>query len=188
MPTVADEYRRQFEAIVMDSRYLENLDWGTSRPGHPEGSVRAHIAELEENLELLAPRLSEIDVWKLRLLIHTHDSFKAESQLGVPISHPRSHASLARDFLAEFSADQDLLAMVQYHDELFALYRQFEAKGSYNEERMAALLSNITDWNLFLAFQIIDGSTEGKSRDNLNWFFDELTERVESTFTKADIL
>jgi hypothetical protein len=168
MPITADDYKKQFEAIVMDSRYQENLDWGVSRPGQPEGSVRAHIAELECNLELLTPRLSETDVWRLKLLIHTHDLFKRVSAPRVPISHPRSHASLAREFLAEFSDDHDLLAMVQYHDEPFALYRQLVSRGNYDSERMSNLLSNIENWNLFLAFQIIDGCTEGKGLESLN--------------------
>jgi hypothetical protein len=187
MPITADDYKKRLEAIVLDSRYRENLDWGVSRPGHPEGSVRAHIAELEKNLELLTPWLSETDVWRLKLLIHTHDLFKRVSQPDVPISHPRSHASLAREFLAEFSDDQDLLMMVQYHDEPYALYRKFHSKGTYNQGRMLALLANIADWNLFLAFQIIDGCTEGKGRESLNWFFDEVLGRVESRITKADI-
>jgi hypothetical protein len=184
----ADDYRKQFEAITTDSRYLRNLDWGEPRPGHPEGTVRAHIAELEKNLQTMSPRLEEMDLWRLRLLIHTHDTFKGEAEHGVPISNPRSHASLAREFLAEFTNDQNLLTMVQYHDEPFALYRQFASKGAYNQKRMSALFTNIADWDLFLAFQIIDGCTEGKGREALYWFLDEIVGRVESKITKDDIL
>lgn len=72
------DYRAVFDAIVADPRYRNNLDWGEARAGHPEGTVRAHIAELERNLEVRRPRLSEIDYWKLKLLIHTHDSFKVD--------------------------------------------------------------------------------------------------------------
>jgi hypothetical protein len=71
-----------------------------------------------------------------------------------------SHASLAKSFLAEYCPDNDLLAMVQYHDEPLAMYRQFQAKGSYNRERFNGLIAAIKDWNLFLAFNIIDGCTE----------------------------
>jgi hypothetical protein len=77
---------------------------------------------------------------KLKLLIHAHDSFKGESQVGVSITDPKSHASLARAFLATYCDDADLLAMVQYHDEPFALYRQFETKGKYNSGRFQAML------------------------------------------------
>src|SRR5918992_4065175 len=115
------DYRKVFEAVTADPRYLANLDWGESRPGHAEGTIRAHIAEIEPNLEALRGNLTDDAYWKLKLLIHTHDSFKAESQPGVPITDPKSHASLARAFLAAHCDDADLLAMVQFHDEPFAL-------------------------------------------------------------------
>jgi hypothetical protein len=184
----AMDYESAFQSVIADQRYQRYLDWGESRPGHPEGTVRAHIAEIEPNLDTLAPKLNDADRWKLRLLIHTHDSFKADSKPGVPISDPASHASLARSFLAEFCTDEDLLAMVQYHDEPFALWSQVESKGQCNQQRMDALLRNIQDWNLFLAFNIIDGCTAGKSREPLQWLFAELTGKVESNFTDADII
>lgn len=182
------DYKAVFETIVNDPRYQKNLDWGESRPGHPEGTVRAHVEEIERNLEVLRDRLSETDYWKLKLLVHTHDTFKAEAQPGVAISDPMSHASLAREFLAEFCPDPDLLAMVQFHDEPFALWRQFEGKGKCNQDRFAALLKSIKDWNLFLAFNIIDGCTEDKSREPLVWLFKEVSGTIESSFTGSDIL
>ena len=93
------DHRKAFDAVTTDPQYLANLDWGEARPGHPEGTVRAHIAEIEPNLERLRSKLTEDDYWKLKLLIHTHDSFKAESKAGVAITDPKSHASLARAFL-----------------------------------------------------------------------------------------
>jgi len=182
------DYLGAFGALTTDPGYLANLDWGEARPGHPEGSVRAHIAEIEPNLDALRSKLTDEDFWKLKLLIHTHDSFKGESQPGVPITDPKSHASLARTFLATHCEDADLQAMVQYHDEPFALYRQFESKGKYNQDRFNSLLKAIHDWNLFLAFNIIDGCTVGKSREPLQWFFREVAGKVESKFTEADII
>ena len=117
------DYRKAFGAVTADPRYLAKLDWGEARPGHPEGTVRAHIAEIEPNLEQLRAKLSDEDYWKLKLLVHTHDSFKAESKPGVAITDPKSHASLARAFFESHCDDADLLAMVQYHDEPFALFR-----------------------------------------------------------------
>jgi len=125
------DYRKAFDAITADPRYLKNLDWGEARPGHPEGTVRAHIAEIEPNLEALRAKVTDEEYWKLKLLIHTHDSFKGESKQGVAITDPASHASIARTFLATHCEDDDLQAMTQYHDEPFALYRQVESKGKY---------------------------------------------------------
>ena len=162
-----NQYQTIFEAITRDPRYQRNLDWGDPRPGHPEGTVRAHIAEVDRNVEALRPKLSETDYWRLRVLVHTHDTFKREAKPGVPITDPQSHASLARAFLATCCDDPDLLAMVQFHDEPFALWRQFESKGKFNEQRLTTLLNAIRDWNLFLAFNLADGCTEGKSREPL---------------------
>ena len=182
------EYKKTFERITSDARYQRNLDWGKARPGHPEGTVRAHIAELDQNLELLRVRLSETDYWRLRVLIHTHDTFKGEAHRGVAISSPCSHASLARTFLVEFCGDADLHAMVQFHDEPFALWRQFRAKRKFDEARLAALVARIRDWNLFLAFTIVDGCTKGKSPEPLRWFFQQIAGKVQTTFAESDIL
>ena len=182
------EYEAIFEKIQADQRYQANLDWGEVRDGHPEGTVRVHIAEIEPNLECLKAKLSESDYWKLKVLIHTHDSFKKEAKVGVAITDPNSHASLARAFLASYCDDADLLAMVQFHDEPFALWRQFQAKGKCNQQRFDTLLQNIKDWNLFLAFNIIDGFTEGKERDPLRWLFEQVAGKVQSKITVEDIV
>ena len=78
--------------------------------------------------------------------------------------------------------------MVQYHDEPFALYRQFQSKGRCNQVRFNALLESIRDWSLFLAFNLIDGCTAGKSRAPLLWWFQEVAGKVDSKFSEADIL
>lgn len=182
------DYQAALQAVISDERYHRNLDWGEPRPGHPEGSVRAHIAELERNLDKLAHKLSVTECWKLKLLIHVHDTFKAEAVPAVAITDPASHASLARCFLAEFCSDDDLLAMVQYHDEPFALWRQAKSKGMCSQSRLDALVSNIADWDLFLALNLIDGCTEGKGREPLHWLFATLGDRVESRFTSSDII
>ncbi len=168
-------YQELLNRIRNDSRYLANLDWGKPRNGHPEGTVRAHIAELETNLARLALEKDD-DYWKLMLLIHVHDSFKKDSAKGVPIDHPRSHASLARQFFSDYSGDGDLLSMIQLHDEPYALYRQQAQKGHFNQGRLAALRGAIKDWRLFLRFLLIDGCTDGKSREPLLWSFQNLAE------------
>lgn len=181
-------YASALYAVMSDPRYLSNLDWGEPRRGHPEGTVRAHIVELERNLKRLRRRLTAEECDKLRLLIHVHDTFKPEAKSGVPIVDPRSHGSLARAFLAEFCDDADLLAMVQFHDEPFALWQQVVSKGAYNPDRLNALLDGIEDWNLFLAFLIIDGCTAGKDRAGLRWFFGEVAGRVTTGISAGEIL
>jgi hypothetical protein len=170
---------RQFadalDAIRCDPRYQGNVAWGRPRKGHPEGTIAAHIAELERNLDRLRPKLSDDDAAKLRLLIHAHDTFKPDAVAGVAIRDPRSHASLARAFLAEFCPDDaELLEMVQWHDEPYALFLKARGRGSPDEGRWAALKRAVRDWDLFVAFLLIDGSTKGKSREPLTWLMVQL--------------
>ncbi len=181
------DYEAVLQAVMVDPGYQKRLDWGEPRDGHPEGTIRAHIGDLERNLDALRSRLSDVDRLKLQILIHTHDTFKADAKEGVAIIDDCSHASLARQFLSEVCDDGDLLSMVQYHDEPRALWRQVQTRGLYDRDRFTALLSNIRDWNLFLAFCIVDGCTRGKDREPLSWFFAELDGKVESDITAADI-
>ncbi len=164
------------QQIIAHPRYLANIEYGEPRPGHPEGKVKYHIAALEANLEALARRrsLTPDTYWKLKFLIHVHDTFKAEAEHDLPILNPRSHASLARAFAAEYTDDADLLAMIQFHDENYALWQQYARTGAYSQERFRALLPAIRDWDLFLMFTIIDGSTPGKDREKLGWFINEV--------------
>jgi len=175
-------------ALQADERYQRNLDWGEPRAGHAEGSVRNHIAELEHNLLRLRHRLSDDEAVRLRLVIHTHDTFKPDAKQGVAIADPRSHASLARSFLAEFCDDAELLAIVQWHDEPYALWRRWRQRGQIDGPRLQRLLETIADWDLFLAFQIIDGCTDSKVREPLEWFFGVIADRVQSRFTVDDLL
>ena len=181
-------YQEIFQRIQEDQRYLTQIEWGEPRPGHPEGTVKAHLDELEQNRLRFGQRFSATDHCKLQILIHTHDTFKAVAREGVAITHPDSHASLARTFLAEFCDDLDLLNMVQLHDEPYALWRQATRLKGINQARWKTLLGSIVDWDLFLAFLIIDGCTAGKGRDKLHWFFSEVAGRVTSQITAADIL
>jgi hypothetical protein len=170
------------DAVTSDSRYQRNIEWGLPRPGHPEGSIRAHIFDLEQNLERFRDRLSENDYWRLKVLIHVHDTFKPDAA-----ASSTGHGQLARAFLAEFSDDAELLAAVELHDEPYVLHRQLKSSGSVDEERFETLLRRITDWDLFLIFNIIDGSTEGKGPESLRWLINSVDSRVRTSVTVADI-
>lgn len=178
--------------IISDPRYLKNIEYGEPRSGHPEGKVKYHIADLEENLEKLASRapggITEGQYWKLKFLIHVHDTFKAEAMPDAPILAPNSHASLAMKFASEFIADQDLLNMVQLHDVNYALWLQFARTGTYDVQRLESLLETIRDWDLFLMFLIIDGSTKGKERSKLIWFIQEVVKYKETKVDESWVL
>lgn len=163
------------EKVLADPRYQGNIEYGEPRSGHPEGKIKYHILDLEQNLEKLALHgISEEQYWKLKFLIHVHDTFKADAIPDEPILSPNSHASLARKFASEFTGDQDLLHMLQFHDVNFALWKQYAATGAYDLARFESLLETIQDWDLFLMFIIIDGSTAGKDPNKVRWFISEV--------------
>ena len=104
--------------------------------GHERGTARGRYAGTSANWNVTwrpFHRVCQLSGAKLRILIHTHDTFKADAKRGVAIWHPQSHASLARAFLGEFCDDEDLLAMVQLHDEPYALFLQTQRTGRVNE-------------------------------------------------------
>ena len=170
----AKDYKKLTEQVMADERYKSNIEFEYDRPqsGHPESKVKYHIAELEANLEQLKHHLkTEEDYWKLKFLIHVHDTFKVEEiKESVPADHPGSHESLARAFASEFTDDADLLNIIQYHDENYALWKQFKSNSQFNHKWFQHLLNTIHDWDLFLTFTIIDGHTEGKDIEKLGWF------------------
>lgn len=165
------------ETITADPLYQKNVEYGEPRPGHPEGAVKNHIADLEANLDALQ-RLgriqSEDDYWKLKFMIHVHDLFKADAERHTPTLHPRNHASLARGYASQFTDDADLLNMIQYHDENYKLWKEYQQNGSYDAERFQTLLGAIQNLDLFLLFIIIDGCTKGKDHRKLGWFIEEV--------------
>lgn len=170
--------------ILNDARYQKNILWGKPRGGHPEGSILAHINELEKNLDKLAAvdAFVKTHYMTFKVLIHVHDTFKPDAE-EVAIPHPKSHASLAAAFLKEMAVGVDelflaqLVQIVQYHDEPFALWNQTRRKGKYNKARFDALVKN-TRMDLFLPFMVIDGCTEGKSSAPLMWFFELMRNEV----------
>lgn len=195
-PQSPHEMYEALSAIVNDPRYQRNLNCGEPRPGHPEATVAGHICELERNLQLVESLLESMaggraltgkEKLSLQILVHTHDTFKAEARHGVPIQHPDSHASLARKFAADFMDDEHFLEMLQRHDEPHALHTRAQKRGEVDRERLAALLEAIKDWDAFLLFQIIDNTTLGKSSDSTAWFLDVVAGRVPTSLPHQEI-
>jgi hypothetical protein len=178
------EWQLILGTIKNGSIYTQGIMYGKPRTGHAEGCVKDHLADLDANLERLtrAGIVDAIQFQKLSILIHVHDTFKLWARQGSAIADPDSHASLARNFLRnlfdvnrpELPSEElrDLLEMVQYHDEGYALWKQFEAKGACNSQRLDKVLRSIKDLDLFLLFTLIDGYTPSKEHSRIRWFAD----------------
>lgn len=176
--------------VLEHPRYLDGVQYGYPRRGHDEGTIAAHIIQLMVNLDILraAGRVTPEEYDKLAILAHSHDTFKGETaakgKKNCAIEDPDSHASLARAFLAELGADQDLLAIAQYHDLGYALYRNKLSTGKVNENRLRDGINQIKDCDLFLKFCLIDTCTPSKGREGIAWWIDEVGARRETTVTR----
>jgi hypothetical protein len=162
-------------AIAAEPEIRDGLAWGRPRPGHPEGAVGAHVADL----------LRTIDAWgirgerrsELRLLALLHDSFKGQVQEWRSRTGENHHAARARRFAERFIDDERLLATLELHDRPYSLWRRMRRKGKLDERAFNAMLARIPDPRLFLTFIELDGSTDGKNDEPVRWFRDELTAR-----------
>lgn len=171
-----------FLNIVSHPKYARGITYGKPRRGHAEGTVANHLKDLDANLDRIRGTIDDNWFWKLKILIHVHDTFKKWATHDCPIDDHNSHASLARDFLSKFIEDDDLLKMVQWHDENYALWKQMKKTGHYNEARLKSRVLSIVELELFLTFTVIDGYTPSKmalgteeTPEKLRWFIEEVS-------------
>jgi len=175
--THISHYTWVFEEILKTDRYKKNIQYGQPRRGHVEGTVEAHIRDLEANLNIMCKNsqiTEEFEYMRLKILIHVHDSFKMESKRNAAILDPQSHASLAREFLSHYTQDEDLLNIVQYHDIGYAVFKKLKEKNKYDGDRLYKALTKIHDKNLLLKFVIIDACTPSKGREMIHWFVEKV--------------
>jgi hypothetical protein len=162
-------------AVSEDPELLAGLAWGEPREGHPEGSVGAHVSDL-----LAAIDSSDDDAESrslLRFLALVHDSFKYRVHEWLPKAGANHHAARARRFAERFTDDQRLLATLEHHDRPYALWRKMQRRGQLDEARFDEMMRAIPDADLFLRFIELDGGTEGKKPEPIDWFRDELRRR-----------
>jgi hypothetical protein len=161
--------------LIADPELREGLAWGKPRSGHPEGTVGAHVADL----------LEIVDRWgeagerraELRFLALVHDSMKYRVRDWLPKLGENHHAMRARRFAERYTADERLLATIEHHDRPYALWRKLRRTGRVDERRLVTMLESIPDRDLFVRFVELDGSSEGKRSEPLEWLKKELRRR-----------
>lgn len=153
----------------------EGWAWGEPRSGHPEGPVGEHVEDL----------LRTIDEWdetgsrreELRFLTLVHDSLKFQVLDRLPKSGENDHAVRARRLAERYTDDERLLAIVEEHDRPYRMWRRLRRTGRVDDEAFTGMLERVRDPALFLRFVELDGSTEGKDPEPVEWFRDELRRR-----------
>lgn len=158
--------------IIQDDDFVQGLFWGKPRFGHPEGRVLFHVREVLDNVDKLT--ISTEDRTKLRLITLVHDSFKhREDKTTQPRDWSKHHGVLARKFMEQLITDQQILNIIELHDEAYYswrlkhIYRDIEA----GNKRLSRLLETIDSARqLYYLFFKCDTRTGDKNQAPLRWF------------------
>jgi hypothetical protein len=161
--------------IAEDPIVLRGLAWGEPRSGHPEGPVGRHVADL----------LATIDAWgergerrsDLRFIALVHDALKYRVRDWLPHHGPNHHAARARRVAEGYVEDERLLATIELHDRPYGIWRKLRRTGRFDDDAFRTMLERLPDRDLFLRFVELDGSTEGKEPEPIDWFRGELERR-----------
>jgi hypothetical protein len=163
------------QRIVEDPVILRGLAWGEPRHGHPEGSVGRHVADLLERIDVWGEQDSRRS--ELRLIALLHDALKYKVVEWLPHTGLNHHAVRARKVAERYLVDERLLATIELHDKPYGLWRRMHRTGELDRRSFEAMLARIPDQALFLRFVELDGSTEGKKSEPIEWFRAELERR-----------
>ncbi len=157
-------------AVCADPEWLAGAAWGTPRPGHPEGSVAAHVAAVLANVERFASTPKERE--KLRFIAIVHDACKNQVDESRPREGPNHHAVLARRLAERFTDDRDLLEIIELHDEGYNAWVAYSHRREKRAlERILVLVDRLGPaLPLFWKFFQADNALPGKSQDPTAWF------------------
>jgi hypothetical protein len=165
-------------AIAAAPEWQAGVAWGTPRPGHAEGQVMYHIADVLANVERHATSAEERRT--LRLIALVHDAFKYEVDWSQPRTGANHHAMRARHFAARYIEDAAALDVIELHDVVINAWRQAHHSGdwAHAEARLDRLLTRLGDtWPLYLRFFRSDSQTASKIREPGEWFEASLARR-----------
>ena len=161
--------------LIADPDLRAGLAWGRPRRGHPEGSVGAHVADLLATIE----RWGETGARRaeLRILALVHDAMKYRVRDWLPKTGANHHAMRARRFAERYLDDERLLAAIEQHDRPYSLWRKLQRTGRPDKKGFESMLEQVPDLDLFVRFVELDGSTEGKNPEPIEWLHQELARR-----------
>jgi hypothetical protein len=162
-------------AVAESPELIAGLAWGEPRAGHPEGTVSAHVRDLLRAVDDAGVR--EETRLDLRFIALIHDSFKYRVHEWMPKSGRNHHAARARVFAERYTDDERLLAAIEHHDRPYALWRKMRRRGRLDERGFENMMREVPDPELFLRFIELDGGTEGKNPEPIEWFREELRRR-----------
>lgn len=154
--------------------FRHGLLWGEPRFGHPEGTVAMHVREVLDNINLI-PALTVKDRANLRLVALAHDAFKYAEDRSRPRDWSKHHGVLARRFMEKHTEEQDVLDLVEMHDD--AYYAWLYQGRNPSPRPLGDLLGKIGHClQLYYLFFKCDTQTGDKTQAPLRWFEETVTE------------
>jgi hypothetical protein len=156
--------------IIADQDFIDGAMWGKPRNGHPEGQVIYHIGHVLKNVDKYSTAENRE---KLRLIAIIHDSFKYKVDGTKSKSGENHHAMIARRFAEKFITDNELLEIIELHDEAYNSWCKGDRDGKWDKAEIRAnqLIERLgQSINLYLAFYQCDNETGDKESENFIWF------------------
>ena len=158
--------------ICADPEWQAGAEWGVPRPGHPEGQVKFHVADVLANVDRYARTPAERQ--KLRLVALVHDTFKHRVDPDRPRAGENHHGKIARRFVERYVDDDTVLEIIELHDEAYSAWRTGARRGRWREaeERARRLLDRLGPHRtaLYVTFFRCDNETGTKRPDPWEWF------------------
>lgn len=158
-------------ALIEDQAFMQGLNWGIPRYGHPEGEVYKHINEVLENIDCL--EISKEVRTKLRLIAFVHDTFKYKEDKSLPRDWSKHHAVFARKFAQRYITDQQILDIIETHDEAYHCWQLkfIYKKTTASDAKLTQLLEKLGNGiQLYYLFFKCDTLTGDKNPAPLKWF------------------
>ncbi len=156
--------------ITSDSKFITGANWGKARNGHPEGKVIFHISEVLKNVDKYSNKSNRE---KLRLIAIIHDTFKNLVDTTKSKTGENHHAMIARRFAEKYISDNEILDIIELHDEAYNSYSMGNRRGNWEgAKRRAKSLKNRlgNSLDLYLTFYKCDNETGDKETKDYDWF------------------
>jgi hypothetical protein len=162
-------------AVAGDPALVEGLAWGKPRPAHPEGKIGNHVAELLRKIDEAGETGDRRRA--LRFVALVHDSFKGDVKQWLPRSGENHHAMRARRFAERYTDDERLLTTIELHDRPYSIWRKMRRKGRLDRDALDEVFARVPDHDLFLRFVELDGDSEAKDPEPIQWLRGQMRER-----------
>ena len=163
------------ERLLADSDLRRGLAWGKPRRAHPEGAIGNHVADLLREIDAAGESGERREL--LRVIALVHDSFKGDVKQWLPRSGENHHAMRARRFAERYTDDERLLTSIELHDKPYAIWKKMRRRGRLDQAALDDVLERVPDHELFLRFIEIDGSSESKDDEPIDWLRAVLLDR-----------